>query len=79
MRIRLGTLDAGPIRFYAAGAEMALDKKHKKQLEAAKTRMQKLRQLLAGARDQPDDPQELVRLKKEIADLEEQMRKLHHG
>ena len=58
---------------------MALDKKYKKQLEAAKTRMQKLRQLLAGARDQPDDPQELVRLKKEIADLEEQMRKLHQG
>lgn len=56
---------------------MALDKKHKKQLEAAKTRMQKLRQLLAGARDQPDDLQELARLKREIAELEEQMRKLH--
>jgi hypothetical protein len=56
---------------------MALDKKQKKQLEAAKTRMQKLRQLLAGARDQPDDPQEIARLKREIAELEEQMRKLH--
>ncbi len=56
---------------------MALDKKQKKQLEAAKTRMQKLRQLLAGARDQPDDPQELARLKRDIAELEEQMRKLH--
>jgi hypothetical protein len=56
---------------------MALDKKHKKQLEAAKTRMQKLRQLLAGAKDQPDDPNEIAQLKKEIADLEEQMRKLH--
>jgi hypothetical protein len=56
---------------------MALDKKQKKQLDAAKTRMQKLRQLLAGAKDQPDDPQEIVRLKKEIADVEEQMRKLH--
>jgi hypothetical protein len=56
---------------------MALDKKHKKQLEAAKTRMQKLRQLLAGAKDQPDDPNEITRLKSEIADLEEQMRKLH--
>ena len=32
---------------------MALDKKHKKQLEAAKTRMQKLRQLLAGAAISP--------------------------
>jgi hypothetical protein len=56
---------------------MALDKKHKKQLEAAKTRMQKLRQLLAGARDQPDDPEDINRLKREIAELEEQMRKLH--
>jgi hypothetical protein len=56
---------------------MALDKKHKKQLEAAKTRMQKLRQLLTGARDQPDDPEEITRLKREIAELEEQMRKLH--
>ncbi|HEX4072041.1 MAG TPA: hypothetical protein VHX68_12745 [Planctomycetaceae bacterium] len=56
---------------------MALDKKHKKQLEAAKTRMTKLRQLLTGAKDQPDDPNEIARLKKEIADLEEQMRKLH--
>lgn len=56
---------------------MALDKKHKKQLDAAKTRMQKLRQLLAGARDQPDDPEEISRLKREIADLEAQMKKLH--
>jgi len=56
---------------------MALDKKHKKQLEAAKTRMQKLRQLLAGARDQPDDPEDILRLKREIAELEGQMKKLH--
>jgi predicted nucleic acid-binding Zn-ribbon protein len=56
---------------------MALDKKHKKQLEAAKTRMQKLRQLLTGAKDQPDDPEEITRLKREISTLEEQMRKLH--
>jgi hypothetical protein len=56
---------------------MALDKKHKKQLEAAKTRMQKLRQLLAGARDQPDDPEDISRLKREIAELEGLMKKLH--
>ena len=56
---------------------MALDKKHKKQLEAAKTRMHKLLQLLAGARDQPDDPQEVPRLKREIAEVEEHIRKLH--
>jgi hypothetical protein len=56
---------------------MALDKKQKKQLEAAKTRMQKLRQLLAGARDQPDDPQEIDRLKRDIAEVEAQIHKLH--
>jgi ribosomal protein L29 len=58
---------------------MALDKKQKKQLEAAKTRMQKLRQLLAGATDQPDDPQEIARLKREIAEVEAQMHKLHES
>ena len=55
----------------------SLDKKQKKQLEAAKTRMQKLRQLLAGATDQPDDPQEIARLKREIAEVEAQIHKLH--
>jgi hypothetical protein len=54
-----------------------MDKKQKKQLDAAKTRMQKLRQLLAGARDQPDDPQEITRLKQEIAEVEAQIHKLH--
>jgi hypothetical protein len=58
---------------------MALDKKQKKQLEAAKTRLQKLRQLLAGARDQPDDPAETARLQKEITATEAQIHKLHHG
>jgi predicted nucleic acid-binding Zn-ribbon protein len=56
---------------------MAPDKKQKKQIEATKTKIQRLRQLLAGARDQPDDPQEISRLKQEIAALEEQIRKLH--
>jgi hypothetical protein len=59
--------------------EMALDKKQKKQLEAAKTRMQNLRQLLAGARDQPDDPEEITRLKREIAEVEAQIHKLHES
>ena len=55
-----------------------LDKKQKKQLDAAKTRMQKLRQLLAGAQDQPDDPQEIARLKREIAEVEATIHKLHN-
>ena len=57
----------------------ALDKNQKKQLDAAKTRMQKLRQLLAGAQDQPDDPQEIARLKREIAEVEATIHKLHNS
>ncbi len=56
-----------------------VDKKQKKQLDAAKTRMQKLRQLLAGARDQPDDPQEIDRLKREISEVKAQIHKLHES
>ena len=56
-----------------------MDKKQKKQLDAAKTRMQKLRQLLAGARDQPDDPEDIDRLKREIAEVEAQIHKLHES
>jgi hypothetical protein len=62
---------------FSGKERLALDKKQKKQLEAAKTRMQKLRQLLAGATDQPDDPQEISRLKREIAEVEAQIHKLH--
>jgi len=60
-------------------AGSSVDKKQKKQLDAAKTRMQKLRQLLAGAKDQPDDPQEITRLKREIAEVEAQIHKLHES
>jgi len=60
-------------------AGSTVDKKQKKQLDAAKTRMQKLRQLLAGAKDQPDDPQEITRLKREIAEVEAQIHKLHES
>jgi hypothetical protein len=56
-----------------------VDKKQKKQLDAAKTRMQKLRQLLTGAQDQPDDLQEIARLKREIAEVEAQIHKLHQS
>jgi hypothetical protein len=56
-----------------------LDKKQKKQLEAAKTRMQKLRQLLNAARDQPDDPEEISHLKREIAEVEATIHKLHES
>lgn len=56
---------------------MALDKKQKKQLEAAKTKLAKLRQLMAGAREQPDEPNEISRIREQMADVEDQIRKIH--
>lgn len=46
-----------------------MNKKVQKQLEAAKKKLQNLQQQLAGARKQPDDPAEIPRLEKEIAQL----------
>ncbi len=52
---------------------MGLDKKQKKQLEAAKKKLVKLRQQLAGARQQNDDPAEIPRLKQEVDTVEQQI------
>ena len=41
---------------------MALNKKQKKQIEAAKNKIQRARLLLNGARKQPDAPEEIPRL-----------------
>ncbi len=58
---------------------MALNKKQKKQVEAARKKILKLRQLLAGARKQPDDPAEVPRLEHEIASIEETIKKIQNG
>ena len=50
---------------------MALNKKQQKQIEAAKNKILRLRELLKAAKNQPDDPQEIPRLEKEIADAHE--------
>ncbi len=55
---------------------MALNKKQQKQIEAAKNKIQRLRQLLAGAKNQPDDPQEAPRLEKQIAELNAEIEKI---
>lgn len=55
---------------------MALNKKQKKQIDAAKGKIQKLQQLLNAARDQPDDPQEIPELEGKIADLREEIEKI---
>lgn len=46
---------------------MSMDKKAKKRVDLLQQRLQKLRQQLAGARKQPDEPDEIKRLETEIA------------
>ena len=55
---------------------MTLNKKQQKQIEAAKNKIQRLRQLLAGAKNQPDDPQEAPRLEKQISELNAEIEKI---
>ena len=53
-----------------------MDKKIKKKLQALHQRIQKLRQQLAGARKQADDPGEVEALEKQMAEVEAQVAKL---
>jgi hypothetical protein len=46
-----------------------MDKKAKKRIDLLNQRLQKLRQQLAGARKQPDEPGDIRRLEQEIAEL----------
>lgn len=53
-----------------------MDTKAKKRLDVLHQKLQKLRQQLAGARAQPDDPGEPKRLEAEIAAAEAEIHKL---
>ncbi len=53
-----------------------MDKKAKKKIQTLNHRIQKLRQQLAGAKQQVDDPAELEALQKQIADAEAEVAKL---
>ncbi|MEX2288507.1 MAG: hypothetical protein WD648_15525 [Planctomycetaceae bacterium] len=53
---------------------MGLNKKQKKQIEAAKNKRRKLQQLLAGARQQMDDPAEVPRLEAQIAAIDREIK-----
>ena len=44
-----------------------MDKKHKKRMEVLHQKIAKLQQLLAGAKQQPDDPDEVPRLERDLA------------
>lgn len=50
-----------------------MDKKTKKRIEVLRIRLQKLRQQLAGARQQCDDPAEPAQLENEIRVTEQEL------
>ena len=54
----------------------SMDKKAKKKLDVVHQKLGMLRQQLAGAKKQDDEPGEVQRLEREIADLEAQAEKL---
>lgn len=58
---------------------MALNKKQKKQLEAARKKQGHLRQLLSAAKQQMDDPQDVVRLQEELKQLDAEIEKIQQG
>jgi hypothetical protein len=53
-----------------------MDKRIKKKVDVLHQRIQQLRQRLAGAKKQPDEPGEAERLEREIASLEAEIDKL---
>jgi len=53
-----------------------MDKKAKKKIETLRQRIQKLKQQLAGAKKQDDEPGEIERFEAEIKSAEEQIEKL---
>jgi archaellum component FlaC len=53
-----------------------MDKKAKKRIDLLNQRLQKLRQQLAGARKQMDDPADVKRLEREIEDVNSELEKL---
>jgi hypothetical protein len=52
-----------------------MDKKAKKKIDVLRDRLTKLRQQLAGARQQMDDPDDVDRLEKEIKAAEAEIAK----
>jgi hypothetical protein len=53
-----------------------MDRKAKKRIEVLRTKLQKLRLQLAGAKQQMDDPADAVRLEKEVAETTAELSKL---
>lgn len=56
-----------------------MDKKAKKRLDLLHQRQQKLRQQIAGAKKQNDDPEELAQLERAMAETESELAKLRES
>ena len=56
-----------------------MDKKAKQRIDLLNQRLQKLRQQLAGARKQMDDPADVARLEREITQVTAELEKLKQG
>jgi hypothetical protein len=54
----------------------SMDKRDKKKIDVLNQRLAKLRQQLAGARKQMDEPDEVKRLEKQVAEVEAELQKL---
>ncbi|MCA9236179.1 MAG: hypothetical protein KDA44_11955 [Planctomycetales bacterium] len=53
-----------------------MDKKAKKRIEVLRKKLDTLQQKLAGAKQQPDDPDEPARIQQEIDDARAEMKTL---
>jgi hypothetical protein len=53
-----------------------MDKKAKKRIDVLQQKLQKLRLQLSGAKKQPDEPEDIVRLEREIAGIEAELQQL---
>ena len=56
-----------------------LTKKQKKQLEAARKKLDKLRKIRADTMQQMDDPAELVKIEQDITTVEVEIKKIQNG
>ncbi len=56
-----------------------MDKRTKKRVQVLNEKLQKLRQLAANARKQPDDAGELARLEREIETIEAELKTLRES
>ena len=64
------------VGFPTGKTSMALDKKSKKRLEVIRKKIDKLQLQLAGAKEQNDEPGDVERIDKELADLTAELRQL---